>query len=330
MAVLFFIIGGICFISAVCIVLADYFYRRRSLRRMYDMIQSAVDGTFRADRYDESLYASVENKLAEYLASSETALGKAAKEKEQIKTLIADISHQTKTPLANILLYTELLKEQFTISEQQPGLQETTGQVSAEELREAKESREIIILLENQAKKLHFLVQSLVKMSKLETGILVLHPKNASVAELLEEIEKQYWDMAHKKGLYFHVMPQEAYDVTACFDEKWTLEALGNLVDNAVKYTQSGGVTVSVKVFGLYVCIEVADTGIGVGEEEHAKVFGRFYRSPRVAGQEGVGIGLYLTREILNQQGGYMKLVSREGAGAVFSMYLPTEERKRR
>lgn len=295
------IVGIICLILAAGIVVCDLFIRRRSLKRMYAMIQSAMDGTFRADSFDESLFAAVENKLAEYIAVSQTQTGKTAAEQEKIKMLIADISHQTKTPLANIMLYTELLKE------------------------EGAGSSDNLALLEAQAKKMDFLIQSLVKLSRLETGILVLHPHKNAVSQLLEEAGEQYMARAQEKGLYLRILSKEAEGINASFDLKWTLEALGNLIDNAIKYTQTGGVTVRAKCYELFVCIEVADTGIGIAEEEHAKIFGRFYRSQKVSDREGVGIGLYLVREILRQQSGYIRLTSAEGKGTVFSMYLPVE-----
>ena len=122
-----------------------------------------------------------------------------------------------------------------------------------------------------------------------------------------------------------HVLSEEAQGVKACFDLKWTLEALGNLIDNAIKYTETGGVTISVKAYELFVSVEVADTGIGITEEEQAKVFGRFYRSITVSDSQGVGIGLYLAREIVRQQSGYLQLVSEIGNGSVFSLYLPAD-----
>lgn len=290
-----------CLLTAAIIALSDLYFRRRSLRRMRDMIQSAIDGTFQADTFDESLSASVENKLAEYLAVSETQLGKTAAEQEKTKTLIADISHQTKTPIANLLLYTELLKE------------------------ESGRDGETVALLESQVKKLDFLIQSLVKLSRLETGILVLHPCKSEISLLLEEAKEQYTARAQAKGLYLHVLSEEARGITACYDHKWTLEALGNLIDNAIKYTQTGGVTVRVKPYELFVSIEVEDTGIGIAEEEYAKVFGRFYRSMSVADEQGVGIGLYLAREILKQEFGYIQLTSAVGKGTVFSLFLPAD-----
>lgn len=290
-----------CLLTAAIIALSDPYFRRQSLRRMRDMIQSAIDGTFQADTFDESLSASVENKLAEYLAVSETQIGKTAAEQEKTKTLIADISHQTKTPIANLLLYTELLKE------------------------EGGRDGETVALLESQVKKLDFLIQSLVKLSRLETGILVLHPCKSEISLLLEEAKEQYTARAQGKGLYLHVLSEEARGLTACYDHKWTLEALGNLIDNAIKYTQTGGVTVRVKPYELFVSIEVEDTGIGIAEEEYARVFGRFYRSMSVADEQGVGIGLYLAREILKQEFGYIQLTSAVGKGTVFSLFLPAD-----
>ncbi len=223
-----------------------------------------------------------------------------AEEKDRIKALIADISHQTKTPIANILIYTELLKEQ--------------------ELTD--EARQNVELLETQTQKLNFLIASLVKLSRLETGIIALHPRENYVAGLLEEVYRQFHHKADEKGLYLRVETQGMQETTAVFDEKWTREALGNVIDNAVKNTKTGGVTVLIKPYEMFVGIEVADTGIGISEEEQAKIFGRFYRTVEVSGEEGVGIGLYLTRQILQMEGGYIKVVSEAGKGTKFTLYL--------
>lgn len=302
------ITGILCLLGAVLLVTVDYYKRRRSLERLNRMLDAAMDGTFRESVFDESLYSALENRMAEYLSASEISARRTAQEKDRIKTMIADISHQTKTPLANILLYTELLQEQM-----QSG---------------SDENRENLELLADQARKLQFLIESLVKLSRLETGILALQPKKNAVLPLLLEMEKAFGSRAREKGLYLQIRSEEAEEVkeaTACFDLKWTKEALGNLIDNAIKYTDQGGVTVSLKPYKLFVCIEVADTGSGITEEEQAKIFGRFYRSPQAADQEGVGIGLYLAREILKQESGYIKVRSEDGMGAVFSLYLPVD-----
>lgn len=107
-------------------------------------------------------------------------------------------------------------------------------------------------------------------------------------------------------------------------DSKWTAEALFNILDNAVKYTPvRGKITVSVMQWEMYVEIKVADTGKGISESNQAAIFRRFYREEEVHEQQGVGIGLYLAREIVTRQGGYIKVVSEPGQGSEFSIMLP-------
>ena len=107
-------------------------------------------------------------------------------------------------------------------------------------------------------------------------------------------------------------------------DGRWTAEALFNLLDNAVKYTLPGGkISVLVEQWEMYVKIDVSDTGKGISESSQAAVFRRFYREEEVHSQPGVGIGLYLAREIITRQGGYIKVVSEVGKGSTFSVFLP-------
>ena len=259
------------------------------ITRMNQMLESAMEGTFSEKLFDESVLSSLESRLVGYLSAAMVSSYNLKEEKEKIKELIADISHQTKTPIANILLYIQLLDEQ--------------------EL--SMENRQCIKALYKQAEKLNFLIASLVKLSRLETGVLVLHPTHLALKGMLEEIQIQFAPKAEEKGILFWVEDTEEY---AVFDKKWTEEALGNLVDNAIKYTSSGGsVWISVESYELFCRITVSDTGIGIREEEYAKVFRRFYRSSEVCEIEGVGIGLYLARQILLEESGYLKLSSKWG-----------------
>lgn len=301
LSIVLLMIGTLSLAAAIVLAVITHYKRKKAVLRMRQMLDAAIDGTFTESKYDESLYSAVENKLSEYLNASEISARRTAMEKDRIKTLIADISHQTKTPISNILIYTELLKEQ--------------------ELPD--EARQSVALLESQAQKLNFLIASLVKLSRLETGIIVLHPREDYVTGLLEEAYKQFHYKAEEKGLYLRMETQDIQEIKAVFDEKWTKEALGNVIDNAVKYTRTGGVTVTVKPYEMFVGIEVADTGMGISEEEQARIFGRFYRTVEVSNEEGVGVGLYLTRQILQMEGGYIKVASEAGKGAKFTLYLP-------
>lgn len=293
------IIGIAIFISIVAVTVV-ILYRRHTkqiLQNLDRMLDRAINGTFTADTLDETMYSAVENKLSRYLADSELSARNVAKEKEKIKTLIADISHQSKTPVANLLLYSELLQEKNLSGEE--------GEYAGK--------------LHEQAEKLGFLISSLVKMSRLETGIVNVIPEQKNVASMMEFVYRQILPKAQEKGLKFLL---ENWEVVAHFDEKWTTEALLNIVDNAIKYTEKGNVTLRIKEYEMFVCIEVSDTGIGICEEEQAKIFGRFYRSIDVRDKEGVGIGLYLARQIISSESGYIKVSSKPGEGTVFGVYL--------
>lgn len=284
---------------ALFIVLAYRHKTRRTLMRLDSMLDAAIRGAFSEEDFDESLLSSVEAKLARYLAASTVSARNLQREKDTIKTLIADISHQTKTPIANILLYTQLLAEQ--------------------ELPDG--SRDCVAALGGQAEKLQTLIDALVKTSRLETGIIALRPLPGPLSPMLHAAAAQLRPKAEAKGVRVTLEPCEA---DAVFDPKWTEEAVFNLMDNAVKYTPAGGqVTVSAQTYPLFARIDVRDTGPGIPEEEQPKVFQRFYRGAAHQAQEGVGIGLYLVRAIAQGQGGYVKAASPRGGGALFSLYLP-------
>ncbi len=283
----------------ILVVLHENRKTRRIMKTLNLMLDEALDGSFTEHRFDESLLSSVECRLNRYLNASTVSARNLTVEKEKIKELLADISHQTQTPIANILLYAQLLEERDL----------------------PEESLECVAALRGQAEKLSFLIASLVKLSRLETGVFTLHPVSHGIVPMLEEAVGQMAPKAAQKEITLTMNPTAA---NAVFDYKWTTEALCNLLDNAIKYTPVGGsIQVSAKAYDLFCRVDVADTGIGISEAEQAKVFLRFYRSPSVSEQEGVGIGLYLTRQILEGQGGYIKVASSLNNGSVFSMFLP-------
>ena len=272
---------------------------KRTLKKVEAMLEEAARGEYRPDRLDESLLSSVEHRMADYLDASTVSARHLREEKETIKTLIGDISHQTKTPIANLLLYAQLLAEQPL----------------------PPESRACAAALEEQARKLSTLIEALVKTSRLESGVLALHPVLSPLAPMLAGAVAQLGPKAAEKGIELTLCPTEE---RACFDPKWTAEAVCNLLDNGIKYTDPGGrITVSVTAYELFYRVDVTDTGMGLSEEEQAKVFQRFYRSPAVRDAEGVGIGLYLVRQIAAGQGGYLKVRSALGEGSTFSLFLP-------
>lgn len=290
---------GAVILLVLGMVVYDRWQTCRTIRRLDDMLTAAMNGSFSEETFDESRLSSLESRLGRYLAASTLSERNMREQKDQITALISDISHQTKTPVANLQLYTQLLCEQPLT----PQGKDCTAAIAA------------------QAEKLQTLIEVLVKTSRLETGILALHPQPGEISTAVEQACAQYVPKAAEKGITLTVDRTEG---SAVFDAKWTEEAICNLLDNAVKYTPSSGrVTVEVKNYELFSAVRVTDTGPGISEEEQAKIFGRFYRAPRAYQAEGVGIGLYLTRQIAEKQGGYVKVESTLGTGSVFSLFLP-------
>ena len=281
-------------------------FGRKTLDRIEQMVDDAIAGDFRESDYDETQLSRVESKWKHYLGLSALTRENMEREKENVKGLVSDISHQTKTPMANIRLYAELLRENLESEEDSAGKQQN--------LRLLDE-------ISRQSEKLEFLIQSLTKMSRLESNIVEVKPHRQKVSELISAVVRDAAPKAVQKGVEI----VNIYDGDGCadYDMKWTKEALGNVVDNAVKYSRPGGrVQISVKEYGWYTSISVKDHGIGVREEDTAKIFGRFYRAGEVQQEEGVGIGLYLTREILRKENGYIKVKSKPGEGAEFVLFL--------
>ena len=285
----------------LAVALLFWWKTRRTIKRLDDMLTAAINGSFSETAFDESRLSALESRLWRYLTASALSERNVREQKDQISALISDISHQTKTPVANLQLYAQLLSEQPLT----PQGKDCAAAISA------------------QAEKLQTLIEALVKTSRLETGILALHPQPGEISPMVERAAAQYAARAAEKGIALTVGQAEG---SAVFDPKWTEEAVCNLLDNAVKYTPSGGVvTVKVKNYELFSAIQVTDTGPGISEEEQAKIFGRFYRASGAWQAEGVGIGLYLTRQIAEKQGGYVKVESMPERGSTFSLYIPRE-----
>lgn len=271
----------------------------KTMNRLNQMIDNAIEGRPIENGFDETKMSALETKLSHYLAMNCATKTQLAEEKARINELISDISHQTKTPIANILLYSQILEE---------------SDLSAKE-------KECVKSLVEQAEKLNFLIASLVKTSRLEAGIITASPKQCDVQILLDSALSQAFPKAESKGIS---LTCEKTAISAVFDPKWTTEAIYNIVENAIKYTPCGGiVSVCATAYELFARIDITDTGIGISEDETTKIFTRFYRSKAVSNEDGVGIGLYLTREIITGQGGYIKVTSTPEKGSTFSVFLP-------
>ena len=226
-----------------------------------------------------------------------------SEEKNKLKELVSDISHQTKTPIANIKLYLEMMTDETDFDRNQEYLKKMNGQVD----------------------KLDFLLQSMVKMSRLETGTIKIQKQKTPLANTLAMAISNVIIKAEKKNITIDVQYDERLELN--HDKKWTAEAIFNILDNAVKYTNDGGnIHIVVCKQELFTKISIEDTGKGIIPERQATIFTRFYREPEVHDNDGIGIGLYLAREIIMLQNGYIEVYSKIGKGSTFMIYLPNRD----
>ena len=308
------VIIGICVCIIICllallaaVIAACRLREKKLLRRLQEMLEDAVAGTFSEGKLMDTGISELESAMWRFLNDSQLSSVQLAEQKQRIQSLISDISHQTVTPIANIKIYAELLGEQ----------QEKWKAGDSSVKEDIAEEIEAVI---DQVDKLDFLIGSLVKLSRLENGILELEPKRCCIREVLSAINRQFQPKAQQKGITLVI---DDSGEEAEFDLKWTIEAVGNIVDNAIKYTPKGGtVSLHVVLYSMFLRLDVADTGIGIAEQEQASVFTRFYRSRKAAEQPGVGTGLYFAREVLRRERGYIKVSSEPDKGSVFSVFL--------
>ena len=287
----------------ICAVLFVAFLRRKLVLfsdRLCETIDNMLDGALVPPQVyeEENLFYKINHRLVRLY---EVMRESVAKERADLQELISDISHQVKTPIANLqMVNATLLEQPLTEEKRQEFLQASSSQLE----------------------KLDFLMQAMIKTSRLETGVIALDRKVQPIYNTLAAALGGILLNAEKKNI--HVNVECPPDILLAHDKKWTSEALFNILDNAVKYTPEGGtIQVSVQSWELYVKIDITDSGQGIVESRQGMIFKRFYREEEVHDVEGIGIGLYLAREIITMQGGYIKVTSAVGRGSTFSLFLP-------
>jgi len=243
----------------------------------------------------------LEEKVWQVLRALKDAEYKSKSEHESILTLMGDISHQLKTPLASLTLHLELAEDSSLTEEERAAF-----------ISECK----------NQTQKISWLTDSLLKMARLETGLITVMKTPTDFIKTVRDSISSIAMQADTKKL--HITEYLPDKLELSHDPVWTKEALCNILENAVKYTEVGGITVTLEQGAIYTRVDISDTGIGFTAEEYTKIFSRFYRVRSVEAQrvEGTGLGLTIAREIMRQQGGNITVASAIGKGSTFSVFL--------
>ena len=285
-------------------VLTLVFSKRLSLftadlcRTLDDMIN---DGEIDLPVDSDTFLARIQHRLFRLYGILRTNERKLDDQRRELQELVSDISHQVKTPVSNLKMVTDtLLTKQVTDVERM----------------------EFLYGIREQTDKLGFLMDALVKTSRLETGIIHLEKQDTFLYDTLAQAMSGIVYGTELKNIAVSVNCPE--DLHLSHDSKWTAEAIFNILDNAVKYTPNGGkITVTAEQWEMSVRVQITDTGKGIPADHQAAIFQRFYRDDDVHNEPGVGIGLYLAREIISRQGGYITVTSEVGKGSTFTIMLP-------
>ena len=263
----------------IVILLYKYIALKKQMQELSDYIDKALDGNLENSDFDEMELSKIKSKLIKFLYASQVKEAKINTEKNKTKDLIADISHQTKTPITNLSLYISLL--------------------------ENDPKDEYIEIIKYELDKLKFLVQALVKSSRLESDIIVLQKNQANLADLVKNVLGEFKTILDEKNITIALKEE---DCIFNLDERWLKEAIHNLVDNAIKYSPEYS-TINISVYKSYLNynLDIENEYKDLSEETLPKIFERFYRGKNSASKDGFGLGLFIAREIIEKHGGNIK-----------------------
>lgn len=275
--------------------------KRKTYRRIDELLDRVLNQEIILDSdVKEGEYSALVSKIKQIQEVLENHARSAETEKEQVKSLVSNMSHQLKTPLANLSLYAEILGKS--------------------ELSQERKN-EFFSKMQRQIEKLNWMVESLSKMVKLEQNLDDFEIKNTKIRQTILDAVDTVYEKLEKKDIQLDMESFE--DRFLYHNRKWTVEVFVNLLENAIKYTEKGGfISIRVKSYELYTEIQISDNGRGIRQEELTDIFKRFYRSPEVENMEGSGIGLYLCNLILEKEKGYITAISEYGKGSCFSVFL--------
>ena len=282
-----------------------FWYRKRLYLQANKVISQYIDGDFSNHLPQNSegaifqLFSSVEQLATMLKSKNETE----HKSKEFLKNTISDISHQLKTPLAALTMYQEIIAGE-------PENAETVKEFSAK--------------MGSSLNRMNQLIQSMLKITRLDSGNIVFEKSRCSVSNLIAHSIRELTTRAENENK--QIIVEKSPDEQLTCDMEWTGEAIGNIVKNALDHTVSGGVIhISWERTPAMVRISIADNGDGIAEEDIHHIFKRFYRSRHTLETPGIGLGLPLAKSIVEGQGGFLAVQSKLHRGTTFTLSFLTE-----
>lgn len=298
---------SICYVLIACIFVLFFIsivYHRLQEKKIQDLILYLMKVQDRLvlpdiEKYNEGNLGILQSEIYKLVVLLSEQSHTAKKEREYLAKMLSDISHQIKTPLTSITIMTELLEN--------PDLSE-------------EKRTEFIEKIDLQVSRITWLIKNLLTLSQLEADMLKLKKEQITVKELLWKACQPFEIMAEVKEIELIVKVDEGMKLTC--DSHWTMEAISNIVKNCIEHTPSGGrVSICAEQNNFGTNIQIMDTGEGIGKEHLPHIFERFYKGGNSC-TNSVGIGLAMSKQIIMQQNGIIKVTSEEGKGTTFFIKL--------
>lgn len=283
------------------LVIIAYLYKRQrrieELRLYMERLSRGVYSLELEENMDDEL-SGLRNEVYRLTVQLRESAALEQRRRQALADSVANISHQLKTPMTSMTILLDNLAQN-------------------EEMDQITRHR-FLSEVSRQLTGMSWLIATMLKLSRLEAGVVDLQRTQTEARRLVEKCVSRLQTAAEWREVRMDVALQP--EAALYVDENWTVEALCNIVKNAIEHSPAGG-TVRIFVAGneIYTEIRVADEGIGISGEEREKLFQRFYRGSNAA-QDSIGIGLALAKEVVEQQHGHVQVESREGEGTVFSL----------
>ncbi len=279
---LIFLVGGIFIFIVIKTIEVE---KQKELEQIFIELDEFKENILlnKVDLYEETLVSKYYYKINDLITILKSQSDRNNEGKKEIQKNVANISHQVKNSLAIVSNYYELKS------------------------MESYDENDLVI--KNEIDKMQFLFNSLIKISRIEISDIVINLEEVDINYLCLKLVKDTYKMAKDKNITIKFVNGSKQNVLV--DLNWTMEALFNVVHNSIKYSEDGSVIeISITKYYSFVSIKIKDYGTGIDEKDIKNIFGKFYRGKNAYEFEGLGIGLFLSQEIINRQSGFIKVVS--------------------
>lgn len=274
-------------------------WRYREIIRLSNYLNRIANGEYTLDIRDnkEGELSILKNEIYKVTVMLKEQAELLKKDKLFLADSISNISHQLKTPITSMFVMTDLISDESLPQE-----------------KRVEFTRNIC----SQLERLQWLVTSLLKLSKIDAGTIEFKRENVNVKSLINRSVEHLLIPVELKGQTLDITGDE--QISFMGDFNWSLEALANIVKNCMEHTPEGGkITISLSETSIFTMIEITDNGEGIHKSDLPYIFNRFYKGKN-AGSDSIGIGLALSKSIIEGQGGTVDVSSEQGRGTSFSI----------